>query len=191
MRTTNTSTTSEASEDAAPEDAKRAVAVRAAVATEPAAAPPKLFLDIDTLIDEHSADLFSLAYIILGDHREAEDVVAHLLSDACRRPHRNPDRGSRRNLSRRLYLSCTRVRIGPRLPFVPADRPVDHDAAAVTVIMRLGELSEQQRATLALCLFGDHTYEQVADLIALPAPVVLQLLRSGLREIRQGPGSKS
>lgn len=160
------------------------------VAAEPSAAPPEFFLDVDTLLDEHGADLFSLAYTILGDHVEAEDVVAHLLSDACRRPHPNRDRGSRRNLSRRLYLSCTRVRIGPRLPYVPVERPVDRDAAAVTMMVRLGELSEQQRAALALCLFGDHTYEQVADLIALPEPVVLQLLCSGLSEIRQGPEPK-
>ena len=49
----------------------------------------------------------------------------------------------------------------------------------------LGELAQLQRAGLALCVFGGHTYREAAGLLGLPPTTVAELLTSALREVNR------
>lgn len=83
-------------------------------------------------------------------------------------------------------------RVSAAGPARPRGRPArsleelydDHGASRRRHRARLRALSEQQRAVIALSLYGDRTYPQVADVMALPDLVVRDLLRSGLRRLR-------
>lgn len=142
------------------------------------------FLDFQSLAEEHGAALCALAAVILIDREQAEDEVAKLLVHACSAPLTTLDGGTRRVLSRQLYLNCTWARLvsGLSLSGPSAHQPSTDSFA--DRIDQLAALSEQQRAAIALFLYGDHSYQEVAELIALPAPVVVGLLRSGLAELR-------
>jgi DNA-directed RNA polymerase specialized sigma24 family protein len=41
-------------------------------------------------------------------------------------------------------------------------------------------LTHQQRSAIALALFGDHTYREIASLMELAPPDVADLMRTGL-----------
>ncbi|MDQ3157534.1 MAG: hypothetical protein M3Q98_12535 [Actinomycetota bacterium] len=142
------------------------------------------FLDFESLTEEHGAALCALAAVILIDRERAEDEVAKLLVHACSAPVTTLDGGSRRVLSRRLYLNCAWTRLVSGLSL--AD-PLPHKPSTDSFADRIDQLtalSEQQRSAIALFLYGDHSYQEVAELIGLPAPVVVGLLRSGLAELR-------
>ena len=49
------------------------------------------------------------------------------------------------------------------------------------VMVWLGQLAQLQRACLALCVFGGHTYREAADLLDVPPSTVADLLTAGLQ----------
>ena len=142
------------------------------------------FLDFESLAEEHGAALCALAAVILIDRERAEDEVARLLVHACSEPVTTLDGGSRRVLSRRLYLNCAWTRLVSGLSFSDPSAHEPSTDSFADRIDQLAALSEQQRAAIALFLYGDHSFQEVAELIALPAPVVVGLLRLGLAELR-------
>ncbi|MGZ5366934.1 hypothetical protein [Aeromicrobium sp.] len=139
--------------------------------------------DVERLIAEHGSALSALASIILIDRAEAEDEVTRMLAHVCELPIAIHDSGTRKRLSRRLYLNCTWARLvsdgPPAAPSRLESSPDGFDAS----IARLTALSKQQRAAIALFLYGDHTYREMAELLAIPELVVLGLLGSGLAEL--------
>jgi hypothetical protein len=139
--------------------------------------------NIDRLSAEHGSALSAMASIILIDRAEAETAVKRMLAHVCDLPIAIHDSGTRKRLSRRLYLNCTWARLvsdGP--PEVPSWLEPSPDGFADS-IARLTALSKQQRVAIALFLYGDHTYREMAELMAIPELVVLGLLRSGLAEL--------
>lgn len=140
--------------------------------------------------DAHGSALFSLARVIVGEPTQAEAIVVHVLLDAETRSISGGGTPVRRHLARRVYLRCTRARLGvsstsgdlPSGDYRPTTDP------QTSIVATLSALSEQQRAVIALCLYGDHTYRQVADVMALPASVVADLIRSGLQRLRSADG---
>lgn len=143
----------------------------------------------EELLTSHGPALYSLALIILGDRASAEAAVAQVLLEARNRPLLDANEDSRRHLARCLYIRCTRTRLGTgELPDgLGSNRHRPDDFSATRIMTRLAELSEQQRAAIGLSLYGHHTYTQIADLMSLPAPVVADLLRSGLHDLcREG-----
>lgn len=142
------------------------------------------FPDVESLTAEHGAALCSLASIILVDRAKAEEAVSHLLSHSRGTLLTATGGGIRQLLSRRLYLNCTWARL---ISDDSPERLSEHRQSTVGLdetAARLSGLSEQHRAALALFLYGNHTYQQVAELISLPEPVVFSLLNSGLEKLR-------
>jgi len=138
---------------------------------------------MEKLIAQHGSALCRLASIILADREEGAEAVSRLLHRVCSRPLTTPDQGTRRQLSRRLYLNCTWTKlVSGHTPELHSGHHQSDDGFSDT-IAKLGTLSEQQRAAIGLFIYGDHTYEEVAELISLPTPVASLLLRSGLDEL--------
>lgn len=122
---------------------------------------------------EHGDDLLALAWTLLGNRADAKVVVIETLADACTASDlgcREPIDGTadpdlKRRLSRLTYERCRA-------------RPIVATGTAMPEV-----LSWQQRAAIALCMFGAHTCDEAASVLALTAATVAELLRSGLHEL--------
>lgn len=132
---------------------------------------------ISQICDRHGAALFHLACAVVADPVRAEAVVVEVVARACVDPAATATaaRGSlRRELARLTYLCSSRDRLEQDLP---------QTGSAVDRMVRLGEAARQQRTAIALVQCGDHTVDDVADLLGLPFPTVAVLLTSGLRDL--------
>ncbi len=94
------------------------------------------------------------------------------------------ERRLRHELARLTYWGC--IRSGVTNPAGEAGLP---SAPEVTrhvpapAKRGLDALPDKERAAIALCLYGAHTYQEAADLLALPAEAVAHLLSLGLRKV--------
>ncbi len=120
----------------------------------------------DELCDVHGAALFSIAWIMVADRDDAEFVATQALLDACSGPVHVAHRSERWELARYVYVRCVR-------------------SQAQTTLTPDEESRFHQRAAIALGLFGDHTYQEIADLMHLPRTEAASLLRCGLHALRQ------
>lgn len=125
----------------------------------------------------HGASLFALARALLGDGEAARDVVCSAMADLYdgTGPRADTTPETLRRAAAHLYHRCQG----------DLDRPAAAAASARPAAVRLGELPTVQRAALALCLYGGHSYQLAAARLGLPAEVVADLLRTGLRELRR------
>lgn len=162
------------------------------VPTHAEVAPPTT-TSVEALYDDHGAALFAVARLLLDDLGDARGVVVDVLIENGRR--QLPGQDVRRYLACQVYLGCVRARMRRHavLPESEAHTLPPRAVRHTSAVPGLAELSEQQRAAVALCLYGEHTYVDVADTLSLPPPVVTTLLRSGLRKLRaaqRAPGSE-
>ena len=134
---------------------------------------------IALICDRHGAALFSIAWSIMGDPGRAESVVVDVVARACADPGATAVAATgslRRELTRLTYLYSLRS-----LACVDRTRP-----ARWSALLRMAEVAElagQQRAAVALVQCGDHSVDDVADLIDLPVQAVAALLCAGLRDL--------
>ncbi len=133
------------------------------------------------LCDVHGSALFSLAWIILADRDDAEFVAAQAMLDACSGPVHAAHGSERWEMARYVYIRCVRHQQAARPGHdgSPDQRGTEKESTT------LGLLSAHERAAIALALLGEHTYQEIADLVHLPRPEVAVLLRSGLHALRQ------
>ncbi|TCC21284.1 hypothetical protein [Kribbella sindirgiensis] len=137
----------------------------------------------------HGDQLRWIAATILRDAAAAQTVVVDVITAYCARPPR-PDGGllpSRHELARLTYLHCLRAgAVSDRIDGRPQRDRFDSTVGSI-VIVGLRVLAQHQRAVLALVQLGDHSCDDVADLLGLPTEVAAQLLASGLREAEPAP----
>lgn len=135
--------------------------------------------DAEDLTERHGAALFALASLILVDHDDAVAVTAQAILQACNPPHLAPAVG-RWELARYIYVLSRRLR---------DDAPALHSSSTHgrhslirgdTEQAALASLSSRQRSAIALGLFGEHDYREIADLMELTPEECAELLRSGL-----------
>lgn len=138
--------------------------------------------------DRHGEALLCLASAMIGRGAAAESAVIETIADASARmdwTHPEDERGLRRELARLTYWRCVRwsgavsqddpqTSVASLEPHRDADQPTA-DA--------LDGLSGQERAAIALCLYGAHTYQETAELLALPPETVARLLSFGLHRL--------
>lgn len=124
----------------------------------------------------HGSSLFALARALLGDHDAAVRAVCLAMVDLYTWD--VPGVGtSPETLRRAAGLVFDRCEGGL------ARQGAGSAAGGHPAVVRLGELAAAQRAAVALCVYGGHTYQLAAVRLELPAEVVADLLRSGLREL--------
>lgn len=126
--------------------------------------------------DLHGTSLFALASALLGDRDAAVRAVCLAMVDLYTGD--VPGAGTSPETLRRaaglVFLRCEGGLARPSAARAAGGHPV---------AVRLGELAAAQRAAVALCVYGGHTYQLAAVRLGLPAEVVADLLRSGLREL--------
>ncbi|MBA3782794.1 MAG: hypothetical protein H0X12_13205 [Nocardioides sp.] len=131
------------------------------------------------LFDTHAYDLLALAILLLDDQREAEVIVGQVLREACPRHRSADDHGDRLILADEVHRRSFISRSGQSKVLFRMVSETDSSP----IVEALPTLSDQQRAVIGLCLFGEHTNSEAAQFLALPVCVVDELLRSGLHRL--------
>ncbi len=126
--------------------------------------------------DLHGVSLFALARALLGDREAALRAVCLAMVDLYAEDVPGADAGPEtlRRAAGLVYDRCDGGRTRP---------PTARAAGGHPATVGLGELATAQRAAVALCSYGGHTYQLAAARLDLPDEVVADLLTSGLREL--------
>lgn len=129
-------------------------------------------LQLEDAWDRHGRAVYALACTLLGDREAAAQAVMLGMTDLARSAHRESAADVRRRLARHVYWRtqelAAHAHTTPHLP--PA-------------MAALGRLASLQRACLALCVLGGHTYREAAGLLGVPPETVAELLTAGLTEV--------
>ena len=147
------------------------------------------------LIHEHAPALYRIAYRMVGDSHDAEDVVQETLRSAwtCRERFEQ-GRGQRAWLAtilRRRVIDRWR-RVGRRLVLAGegsldvAVDAVDPTANGFTDEMQqaLAELPRELRESLLLVVVGELTHQETADTLGVPLGTVLSRVSRARRRLR-------
>jgi len=162
------------------------------------ATAPRL-ADLEALYDEHHRQAIGLAYRILADMGEAEEVVQEVFLNAWRTGHQyDPSRGSTRawvlSMVRNRSIDVLRARRRrPTQPLaegvdppdtedVPARAASNVDAAAARVA--LNALPPDQKRVIELAYFGGLSHTEIATQLETPIGTVKGRIRLGLDRLR-------
>jgi len=127
--------------------------------------------------DGHGASLYALACALLVDEEAALRAVALAMVDLYSPA--GVDAEVSPEVTLRTAAACVYMRCHDGLTATPIVRTM----TTPPLMVWLGELARGQRAALALCVFGGHTYQQAATRLDLPLEVAADLLTSGLRDL--------
>jgi RNA polymerase sigma-70 factor, ECF subfamily len=151
------------------------------------------------LVDRHAGRLFGLAYSLLGNSADAEDVVQETMVGAFRGLNGFEGRSSVATwLTRILVLQAAKWRRDHRRPAeqtVPLGEQMvgerlgsESGAAAVErrldLQAALNQLSPEHRQVLVLREFEGHSYEEIAQLLGVPRGTVESRLHRARGELK-------
>lgn len=139
-----------------------------------------------TLLAEHGAALGALAYVVLQNQADAEQVVIDALAEALRRPAHRAITDRHLALlaitARRLAAAGSRGgNVDPMLPaYLPRDG-VDRDAELDRLAMKVGmsRLPVEQRVMIALKHVAELSLDEIATVLQLDRAVVQSELAAG------------
>ncbi len=152
--------------------------------------------EFNALVDDHGSALYRMAYRLVGDQHDAEDVVQETFRSAWKSRQRfEAGRGTRAWLVailRRRVVDRWRRRRPPSV--LPGDGPIevsvdgeDPLANEYTDEMQrsLGQLPTELRETLLLVVVGELTHQEVADMLSLPLGTVLSRVSRARARLRK------
>lgn len=165
--------------------------------------PAPRLADLESLYDAHHRQAIGLAYRILGDLGDAEEVVQEVFLSAWRTEHQyDPSRGSThawilamvRNRSIDVLRARQRRPVQPLADGVdpadsedvPAQAVSNVDAAAAR--QALNALPPEQKQVIELAYFGGLSHTEIATQLAAPIGTVKGRIRLGLDRLRTAMG---
>ena len=151
----------------------------------------------NALVDDHGPAIYRVAYRLVGDAHEAEDLVQETYRSAWKsRRLYEANRGDRAwlmSILRRRTADRWRKRKLPTQlagdsPLEIAVEPADPTAQDYSDEMQraLMQLPEQLRETLLLVVVGELTHQEAADLLSVPLGTILSRVsraRGRLRDL--------
>lgn len=163
---------------------------------------------IGQLYDRYGAVLYAVAYRIVGEQADAEEVVLEALAQAWRdAPRFEPGRGSVagwltmiarsraldlvRARSRRERITATAAADRPDAPPAMGDfrpdpaRALDHDERRRQVQHALATLSPPQRQAIELAYFEGLSQTEIAERLQEPLGTVKTRVRLGMQKLRE------
>lgn len=158
---------------------------------------------IEMLYDRYGGLAYTLAYRVLNDAGNAEDVVQEAFLSIWRRASTyRSDRGSLRtwvcSIVHHRALDRLRGRAGrARLDMALDHAPVEASSISDTwdrvaeglerdeIRAALGTLSVEQRETIELAYFGGYSQTEISDLMRVPLGTVKGRTRLALRKLRE------
>ena len=152
--------------------------------------------DFNALVENHAPALYRMAYRMLGDRHEAEDLVQETFRSAWKsRASFEANRGERAWLAailrRRVF---DRWRKHPQPAVSPGTATLDtpvHDADPLAneftdeMQEALSRLPTDLRETLLLVVVAELTHQEVADLLDLPLGTVLSRVSRARARLRE------
>ncbi|HUY32695.1 MAG TPA: RNA polymerase sigma factor [Pirellulales bacterium] len=148
------------------------------------------------MVSDHAPALYRLAFRLVGDAHEAEDVVQDTFRSAWKGWARfDPHRGGRAWLAailRRRVADRRRRRPPPRLLDVEAE--LDMGVAAADPLFdqysdemqqALDRLPPALRETLLLVVVGELTHQEAADVLGVPLGTVLSRVSRARERLRE------
>ena len=152
--------------------------------------------EFNALVDAHASALYRIAYRMMGDRHEAEDIVQETFRSAWKsRDAYEEGRGDRAWLAsilRRRVVDRWR-RQAPPTTFA-SDQTPDVEVAAVDPLAgdytdemqrALSQLPDELRETLLLVVVGELTHQETADLLEIPLGTVLSRVSRARRRLRE------
>lgn len=153
------------------------------------------------LFDHYSSLVYTLAYKILGNSQEAEDLMQEIFLGLWERCTYNPNRGTlssflvtvtrsraidrlRKKSNRRRILSQWQQSLSPK----PSPTPLDHASQSekrLAIQQALAELPADYQRVLELSYFGGYSQSQIAEQLDKPLGTVKTWARKGLIQLRQ------
>jgi RNA polymerase sigma-70 factor, ECF subfamily len=152
--------------------------------------------DFNALVDAHAQPLYRIAYRMVGDRHEAEDIVQETFRSAWKsREAYEEGRGDRAWLAsilRRRVVDRWRRHAPPstiaseQTPDLEV-APVDPLAGEYTDEMQqaLAQLPTELRETLLLVVVGELTHQETADMLQVPLGTVLSRVSRARRRLRE------
>ena len=148
------------------------------------------------MVDEHGAALYRIAYRMVGNQHDAEDIVQETFRSAWNsRSRYRPELGERAWLAtilRRRVVDGWRKR---RTRTIAFDETVQDVGAAADdptanqfddrVQASLEQLPDQLRETLLLVVVGELTHQEVADMLSIPLGTVLSRVSRARTRLRK------
>jgi hypothetical protein len=127
---------------------------------------------LEDLWDRHGRSVYALACTLLRDQEAATQAVRLGMTDLAHSTDSVSAKEARRSMARHVYWRSQGLASQtPKTLHLPP------------AMVWLGQLAQLQRACLALCVFGGHTYQEAAGLLGVPPNTVAELLTAGLREV--------
>jgi RNA polymerase sigma-70 factor (ECF subfamily) len=153
-------------------------------------------VEFNALVDEHGPALYRIAYRLVGDRHEAEDVVQDTFRSAWKsRQSFEQGRGDRAWLAsilRRRVIDRLRRHAPPATFDLGGSHEIgvldaDPVAGQYTDEMQhaLSQLPDELRETLLLVVVGELTHQEVADMLGLPLGTVLSRVSRARRRLRE------
>jgi len=150
----------------------------------------------NVLVEDHGPSLYRMAYRMVGDQHEAEDLVQETYRSAWKSRNRyetgRGDRAWLASILRRRVIDRWRRR---RPPIVrPGKAPVDLSVEAEDPLANdfsdemqraLGRLPFELRETLLLVVVTELTHQEAADLLGIPLGTVLSRVSRARRRLRE------
>lgn len=139
---------------------------------------------LEELWDRHATGVYNFAFALLGDETSAAQALRLGMTDlgVMDAPDASGDGAAHRSWTRNVYARSQ------ELAATSAEPVGAEPLSASTAWFPLPRL---QRACVALCLFGGHTYREVAQLLDVSPMAVAELLTCGLRDAGTWPGPAS
>ena len=152
--------------------------------------------DFNALVRDHGPALYRIAFRMVGDRHEAEDVVQDAFRSAWKsRKHFQEGRGDRAWLA-----SILRRRVIDRWRKHPAPRTVASDSALDVSVagddplageytdemqQALARLPAELRETLLLVVVGELTHQEVSTMLEVPLGTVLSRVSRARKRLRE------
>ena len=152
--------------------------------------------EFNRLVADHGAAMYRMAYRLVGDRHEAEDLVQETFRSAWKSRHTfQPDRGERAWLAsilRRRAADKWRRKAPPVV--LAGENPLEvgvaaHDPAADEfsdqVQRALAQLPDEMRETLLLVVVAELTHQEAALLLDVPLGTVLSRVSRARKRLRE------
>jgi len=148
------------------------------------------------MVDEHGAALYRIAYRMVGNQHDAEDLVQEAFRTAWNsRSRYRAELGERAwlvTILRRRVVDSWRKRRTRTISFdetvlevgAAADDPTANEFVD-QVQAALGQLPDQLRETLLLVVVGELTHQEVADMLSIPIGTVLSRVSRARTRLRK------
>jgi len=150
----------------------------------------------NVLVDDHGPALYRMAFRMVGDRHEAEDMVQDTYRSAWNSRERyQQGRGDRAwllSILRRRIIDVWRRRKPPVVlagdaPLevgVPGEDPLANDMSD-EMQRALDRLPIELKGTLLLVVVGELTHQEVADMLGIPLGTVLSRVSRARRRLRE------